>query len=78
MYNGIVEVTVLVMMSGGDVKVKPFLSSRNILGNGEKPRTQNLKYQMSNGGVGHAVVVSEMAIRKWWWWLMKKQPSLSS
>ena len=39
------------IMSGGDVDVDPFLSSRNTLGNG-KPVTQNLKW--------HKVVVAEV------------------
>mgnify|MGYP007104234702 CR=1 FL=1 len=57
-YNGVVEVTVLCddewrcswcrYQDDGDSS----LSSRNTLGNGKKPRTQNLKWQMSNGGSG--------------------------
>jgi hypothetical protein len=52
MYNGVVEVTVLMyddelvaMMSGGVLDVEPSLISRNTLGNG---KTANSKSQMSN------------------------------
>ena len=43
-YNGVVEVTVL-MMRGGVANVDPFLVSRNTLGNG---KTANSKSPKSN------------------------------
>ena len=52
------------MMRGGVLDVEPFLVSRNTLGNGKKPQTQNLKgkCQMvvaeSSGGL-------HLAMRKW-------------
>jgi len=47
-------------MSGGDVDVKPFLISRNTLGN---RKNTNSKSQMSNGGSGNAVVVAEVLVK---------------
>ena len=49
-----VDDDLMAMMSGGALDVELFLMSRNTLGNGKKPQTQNLKCQM--------VVV----VKRWW------------